>query len=198
MKISSLSNIEIIVKIEKKNQFAKQTNTNLNQFSNTMNEFNVEYWYRISLKNFCRFWRNVIAFNFETKKAKFFVNETDRISQCFRKRRMISISNVCRNIERKYEKYEFEMLLISSLILEKSNWVAKQTNVIFENFQKLKMIQILIWNCQYRKFCRKIDWFSNSIIETIIEIEKKNRFAKVDKWIFESNFEQIEWFLMSM
>ena len=72
---------------------------------------------------------------------------------------------------------------------ENSNEFVKQTNVIFENFQKSKMIQILIWNCQYWKFCRKIDWFSDSIIEIISVTKKKCRFVKINKYILWSIFE---------
>ena len=68
---------------------------------------------------------------------------------------------------------------------ENSNRFDDQTDTIFENFQKSKMIHVSIWNCQYWKFCRKIDWFFDSNIDVIIEIRKNDRFARN----FDENFE---------
>ena len=112
---------------------------------------------------------------------------------------MISVSSSCRNIENeKSEKsiwnLNHEMLLISSRMLKSRDRFVNQTNVILEDFQESKMIQILIWDCQYWKFCRKIDWFSNSIIEIIFVARKKDRFVIVNKYNFELDFEQKEWF----
>ena len=41
--------------------------------------------------------------------------------------------------------------------VENSNQFARHSDVIFEDFQEFEMIQILIWDCQYWEFCRKID-----------------------------------------
>ena len=91
-------------------------------------------------------------------------------------------------------KFEFEMLSILLSMLKNRNWFAKSTDVIFENFQKSRMIQILIWNCQYWKFCRKIDWFSISNIEIIVATKKKCRFAMMNKYILWLIFEWKKWF----
>ena len=61
---------------------------------------------------------------------------------------------------------------------ENVNQFARHSDVIFEDFQELRMIQILIWDWQYWRFCRKIDWFSDSNIDVIIELRKDSRFAK--------------------
>ena len=165
-----------------------------------MNKFNIECYCKVSLENSDRFWRNVIEFNVEAKETKSFASETDMISQWSRKRRIISILISCRNIERKYEEFkktdsksEFQSVTISSSIRKKSNWFVKQTNVIFQNFQKSRMTHVLIWDCQYWKFCRKIDWFSNSIIETIFVTKKKCWFAMINRHVFELLFEQEKW-----
>ena len=60
---------------------------------------------------------------------------------------MIFVLSSCRSIERRYEKFEelirkfeFELLLISSSILKKSNEFARQTDVILEDSQEQTMI----------------------------------------------------------
>ena len=98
---------------------------------------------KISLKNSYCFWRNDIEFNTETRKTRIFVIETNMLSQCSRRKWMISVSNSCRNIENeKSEKLirnlNLEMLLNSSRMLKSRNWFVKQTNVIFENFSRIK------------------------------------------------------------
>ena len=71
-------------------------------------------------------------------------------------------------------KFEFEMLSISSSMLKKSSWFVWRADVISEVFQKTRIFQILIWNCRYWKFCKRIDWFFNSSIDAITETKKKN------------------------
>ena len=71
-------------------------------------------------------------------------------------------------------KFEFEMLSTSSSMLKKSNWFVWRTDVISEISQETKILQILIWDCRYWKFCKKIDWFLNSNIDAITETKKKN------------------------
>ena len=78
-------------------------------------------------------------------------------------------------------------------MMKKSNWIAWQTDVISKTSQKSKMTQILIWNCQYWEICRKIDWFFDSIIETISVARERCRFAIINRYVLWSTFKQIEW-----
>ena len=78
---------------------------------------------------------------------------------------------------------KFEMLLTSSLILKKSDWIAEQTDASLENSQESKMTQILIWDCQYWRSCRRIDWFSDSIIEAIFVAKERCRFAMINRYV---------------
>ena len=78
-------------------------------------------------------------------------------------------------------------------MLKNRNWFVESTNVILENFQESRMIQMIIWNYQYWKICKKIDWFSDSIIETISVTRKKCRFVMINKYVLWSTFQQIKW-----
>ena len=89
---------------------------------------------------------------------------------------------------------KFEMLLISSLILKKSDWIAEQTNAIFENFQKSKMTQISIWDLSILKILSKnwlIFWFEYCCYHWN---SKKWSICKNQKMFFRRNLESIEWF----
>ena len=77
---------------------------------------------------------------------------------------------------------------------ENSDQFARQPDVIFKDFQKSKMTHVLIRDCQYWKFCRKIDWISDSIIEAISIAREKNRLVMINRYVFRSIFEQEEWF----
>ena len=49
---------------------------------------------RFSLEDSCRFWRDDIEFNFKTEETKSFADEIDMISQCSRRKWMISVLNL--------------------------------------------------------------------------------------------------------
>ena len=139
---------------------------------------------KISLRDSCRFWRDDIEFNIEMKKTRFFVNELNMISQCFRRRRMISIMNWRIDL-----RFEFRMLLILSQILKSQNWFAESINVIFENFRTKRIARILIDDERFWKFYWNVDWFSNSIIVTISVARERNRFMKINRYVLELTFE---------
>ena len=91
-------------------------------------------------------------------------------------------------------RFEFEVLSTSSSMLKKLDWFVWWADIISEVSRKSRMIQILIWDCRYWRFCWRIDWFSDSNIDVIIETKEKNRCARVNKWVFELILEQEEWF----
>ena len=112
---------------------------------------------------------------------------------------MISISNSCRSTENEKSEESIwdlnhEMLLTSSRMLKSRDRFVNQTDVILEDFQESKMIQILIWDCQYWRFCRRIDWFPDPIIEIISVTREKDRFVIVNRYNFGLDLEQEEWF----
>ena len=91
-------------------------------------------------------------------------------------------------------RFEFEMLSTSSSMLKKSDWFVWWADIISKISQKSRMIQILIWDCRYWRFCWKIDWFSDSNIDAITVARNRDRFVMISKYVFESNLEQIKWF----
>ena len=91
-------------------------------------------------------------------------------------------------------RFEFEMLSTSSSMLKKSNWFVWWADIIFEVSRESRMTQILIWDCRYWRFCWRIDWFSDSNIDAITVIKDRDRFVMINKYVFKSNLEQIEWF----
>ena len=78
-------------------------------------------------------------------------------------------------------------------MLKKSDWFVWWANIIFEVSQESRMIQILIWDCRYWKFCWKVDWFFDSSIDAIIVARDRDRFAMINKYVFELTLEQDEW-----